>query len=282
MKKFRLFILSTLVFSGMALQAQKVDLGVQLGGGFYDGDLSMPSYFSNTKQINSAVGLVARAEVLPGAVLRGGVLYTKLESDDARSNIDWRMNRNLNFQTKLFEVTAMLELHPIQWIPEFRNSAISPYLFGGMGYISFNPQSQYNGTMVDLQPLGTEGQGMPGYEGYYDLNTLVVPFGLGLRYQWGNFVLDLEYGARRTDTDYLDDTSKNYVSKAELLEEKGQVAADLGNKIDAPTGAQRGNSAVKDWYAVPVLTFAYRFDLDKPGYIYRKKKRKAMDCPSFR
>lgn len=251
------------------LLSQKLDIGLQVGGAFYDGDLSMPDYFSNVNLMNPAVGFVLRGEVSPGFVVRAGVLVSRLQGDDSRSDLDWQLERDVHFESPIFEATAILELHPLSWTVEFEESPWSPYVFGGVGLFKFDPQSRYDGELVELQPLGTEGQGLPGYNSEYDLQSFILPFGVGLRYQWGNWMIDLEYGVRRTDTDYLDDTSGNYVSYDVLLAEKGLAAAELGNKINAETGDKRGNQGVKDWYTAPVLTIAYRLNFENTGYISR-------------
>lgn len=280
MLKFRLVIFAALL-SMSQLHAQQMDVGLQFGGGFYDGDLSLPTYFSNARQMNVAVGLLARMEVLPGAYARFGCITTKLEAHDNQSSYSWQLERDLSFESQIFEVNLMMELHPFRWMSEFETNVVSPYIFGGIGFFSFNPKSEYNGQMVELQPLGTEGQGMPGYAAPYDLNSLVIPFGIGVRLSSGPWMLDLEYGARRSNTDYLDDISGEYVAYDELLEANGSLAADLGNKVNAPTGAKRGNSDVKDWYAMPVLTIGYRLGFNNTGYISGRKVKKAKGCPTF-
>ena len=67
--------------------AQKLDIGLQLGGAFYDGDLSMPDYFSNANQMNPAVGFLLRGEVSPGFVVRAGALVSRVQGDDSRSDL---------------------------------------------------------------------------------------------------------------------------------------------------------------------------------------------------
>lgn len=280
MLKIRLVVITMMLAVG-ATKAQNIDVGLQLGAAFYDGDLSMPKYFDNLSQANPAFGALVRAQILPGTFLRGGFVATKVEAYDAKADEPWRQERNLSFESKIFETTILLELHPLKWSKATERFPVSPYVFGGMGFFKFNPQASYNGDMVDLQPLGTEGQGMPGYGNHYELRSLVAPFGLGFRYEIGRWSIDLEYGWRRTNTDYLDDISANYVAYNDLLDAKGAVAAQLGNKVDAPTGKQRGNDKVKDWYSIPVLTVAYRLSFENSGYISGSKGKKAMNCPSF-
>ena len=102
-----------------------------------------------------------------------------------------------------------------------------------------------------------------------------------MRYVFRNLVLDLEYGVRLANTDYLDDVSGTYVAHEELANGNGIIAADLGNKTNAHTGAKRGNNGVNDWYTIIGLTLSYRFDFNNHGYIRGKKRGKEMGCPTF-
>jgi hypothetical protein len=276
-------ILATLllVFVLGSANAQKLDIGIQIGIGVFDGDLSLPSYTANFKQGKTSVGLIVRYEFLPGSFVRGGILKTQLESYDSRSTAQWRINRDLQFQTDIVEGNVIFEFHPFQWMPAFDLRNFSPYGFFGLGYFTFNPQAEYNGELVDLQPLGTEGQGMPGFGNKYELNSLAIPFGLGLSFSYKALVIDLEYGVRLANTDYLDDVSGTYVDHEELTNGNGIIAADLGNKINAHTGAKRGNQGVNDWYTILGLTLSYRFDSDNHPYIRGRKRGKELGCPKF-
>ncbi|MFN0081903.1 MAG: hypothetical protein ACKVOM_05245, partial [Ferruginibacter sp.] len=79
-----------------------------------------------------------------------------------------RYNRNLNFTSSIKEVSAMLEIHPlyifVNWSArEITPPRISPYIVGGIGYFSFNPQTKLGNRNIDLQKLSTEGQGFAEY-----------------------------------------------------------------------------------------------------------------------
>ncbi len=82
------------------------------------------------------------------------------------------------------------------------------YFFAGVGGFYFDPRAQFNNTWVQLQPLGTEGQGLPGGAEEYKNIQLCIPMGVGLRRaftkQWSGG-LELQY--TKTFTDYIDDVS---------------------------------------------------------------------------
>ncbi|MEO5944709.1 MAG: hypothetical protein ABIP30_00845 [Ferruginibacter sp.] len=133
-----------------------------------------------------------------------------------------RYNRNLNFRSSIKEVSVMAELHPlyifIDWTSRDNDPPkLSPYLLGGVGYFSFNPQTQLGNRWVDLQPLSTEGQGFAEYPDrkVYKLQQVNFPVGVGAKYELSPFLnLRAEFLYRILKTDYLDDVSTRYIDPA--------------------------------------------------------------------
>lgn len=129
-----------------------------------------------------------------------------------------RYERNLEFQSKITEVSALLELHPFEMFGNYDSDRyppeVSPYIVGGIGYFHFNPQATLNGGLVDLHPLRTEGQGFDEYPRAkeYKLNQINFPIGFGARYDLSPVInLRLEMLYRILQTDYLDDVSGKYI-----------------------------------------------------------------------
>jgi hypothetical protein len=143
----------------------------------------------------------------------------------------------------------------------------TPYMFIGLGVSRINPQTDYNGELIDLQPLGTEGQGSSlNSSDPYSLTQLVIPFGVGFKINvTKRIAVSVEYGLRKTFTDYLDDVGGSYVNNDLLLLENGNLAAQLADRSLGESRAYgpRGNSATKDWYSTFGATIS--FSLGKPG-----------------
>ncbi len=110
-----------------------------------------------------------------------------------------------------------------------------------------------------LQPLSTEGEGLPQYPGQkpYNLTQFAIPFGGGIKFRVSeNVVLAYEIGFRKTFTDYLDDVSTFYVDQAILQTAKGPKLLQMayrGNELKggAPypaAGTIRGGPKYKDLY----------------------------------
>ena len=133
-----------------------------------------------------------------------------------------RFNRNVNFRSNIAEIALMAELHPLYMFIDWPSKDMdpprfSPYVVGGVGYFSFNPQAEYNGRLIDLQPLSTEGQGFAEYPNrpVYKLQQMNFPVGAGVKYDLSPLLnVRAEFLYRILKTDYLDDVSTRYVDPA--------------------------------------------------------------------
>ena len=85
---------------------------------------------------------------------------------------------------------------------------------------------------------------------------MAIPIGGGLKIAVNeNFNVIMEYGIRKTFTDYIDDVSTTYV-EASILSELGASLADPSiNKFAA--GFQRGDKNNKDKYGFFGITVLY-------------------------
>lgn len=271
MKRF--IIILILSFAAIESQAQffeRSELGVIVGGGNYFGDLN-PKY--NFYKTNLMIGAIYRYNINPRWVLKASAMFGKVEAFDA----DFDNIRNLNFESKVNELALSCEFNFFDYQTGSLKHRITPYLFGGIGVFFFNPKTEITDPLslekqwIELQPLSTEGQGLPGYDSPYSLVNVAVPFGLGLKVSISKRVcIGLEWGIRMTFTDYLDDVSKDYVDRTELMNwtgDLGVAASDRTNEILPNTynqaGAMRGNPKVNDWYQFFGLTITTKLNYFK-------------------
>lgn len=178
-----------------------------------------------------------------------------------------RYNRNQNFRTTIAEGSVMAEIHPLFIFINYAERdeyppKLSPYLLGGVGYFSYNPQGQdpLTKNWVDLQPLSTEGQGFAEYPDRtpYKLQQVNIPIGVGFRYELSRlFNLRLETIYRVLNTDYLDDVSTRYINPAlfdtYFTPAKAALAKRMADKQIVPKtsplgGGRRGSPGEKDAY----------------------------------
>jgi hypothetical protein len=150
------------------------------------------------------------------------------------------------------EANICLEINLLE--PDF--FTVYPYVFGGVGIFHFNPYTyDKHGVKTFLQPLGTEGQGMPEYPNRkpYSLTQLCLPFGGGIKiYVTKQCDLVYELAGRALFTDYFDDVSTTYIPTQEFIACNKTKTAELAfRQTDSPSpskGDIRGNPNVKDWY----------------------------------
>ena len=187
-----------------------------------------------------------------------------LKDVDVKDIARARYNRNTSFRSNITEISLITELHPLFILIDYTARdqdppRTSPYLLGGVGYFSFNPQTQLGNRWVDLQPLHTEGQGFVEYPDrqVYKLKQMDFPIGAGIKYELSS-VLNLrgEFVYRVLNTDYLDDVSTTYIdptafaNPANGLSTSNQILAfKLSDRqLNKVTGAggKRGSPAQKD------------------------------------
>lgn len=254
MTHVRIVFLLFLMISGLSIsQSQnnrsKSELGVLLGGTYYIGDLNQFRHFYGTQP---AAGLIYRYNYHTRLSFRGNFTYGELRADDADAKSDLNVNRNLNFRTTIFELAGGLEFTYMPFYLGSKRNKGTAYILAEIGLFRMNPKTEYNGDLIELQPLGTEGQGSDlSSRRNYSLTQLCVPLGVGVKFALGTkAAVSFEYGIRKTFTDYIDDVgSGTYVDQLLLSEANGPLAAELSNRsLDGSRYGKRGNASTKDWY----------------------------------
>ena len=248
-------------------QCQLWSFGVFAGGSNYTGELSsaQPVMLNET---HPSFGLLARYGFSPYVTAKGSLTYGRISGDDANNSADILVKeRNLSFRSDIFEASLQAEINLFGFDPTDNDHHFAIYLLGGISVYHFNPQSKYEGEWVDLQPLGTEGQGSEAFPNRekYSLTQVSFPVGGGLKYAFNhNWSLGLEFGFRKTLTDYLDDVSRTYAPQS-VFDGPDDVAYRLSNRTwqtfdeakDYGANEQRGNPETQDWYMFGGLTLTY-------------------------
>ncbi|HMT30375.1 MAG TPA: DUF6089 family protein [Bacteroidia bacterium] len=244
-KKIFLFV-SLMMAIVHSISAQS-NLSFSMGGGvmYYNGDLSDKSYLPPTEIVKPfgtadiSFLLVDRLE-LSFRYLKGSV-----KGDDALSDEKDNLYRNLSFHSKIDEVCGVFR---VRLFGVRSQRAVNPYGMFGFGYFWFNPQAELNGKTYDLQPLGTEGQFIPGgeYAAPYKLQSASMTLGIGLLLRLNDqFSLRVEASPQLTYTDYLDDASTIYPDSTALAATpNGAIAVQMSSKRPRGypvKGRSRGN-----------------------------------------
>jgi hypothetical protein len=235
------------------------EVGVMLGGSYYIGDLNRFGHFKGTQPAGS---LFYRYNIHSRLSFRANFSYGNVIGDDAWAKDAVLTNRNLNFKSDIFEFGAGVEFHYMPFQIGNKRYRGTAYFLAQLAFFRMNPKTNYNGEWVELRPLGTEGQGTDlSSKDHYNLFQFSIPLGLGVKLSLGKRAsIGLEYGIRKTFTDYLDDVGADtYVDPVQLAATNGPLAASLSNKsLDGSRYGKRGTAATKDWYAFFGLTFTFR------------------------
>lgn len=238
-------------------------LGVMGGSSYYIGELNPYQHFD--EETRYAGGLFYRDAIDSRWVLRTHLFYGTVAGSDADAASMRRRNRNLHFRSDVVEAAVMMELNFFDYQFGDMGQPLSPYLFTGLAYFRMNPEARYEGQWHELQPLGTEGQGVPGTgREKYSLDQISIPFGLGVKWNLGEKVaLSFEWGMRKTFTDYLDDVSRTYIDEDRLREANGELAAELADrrleKGDGRlAGKDRGVEGTNDWYVFSGVMLSFK------------------------
>ncbi|MCB0704581.1 MAG: outer membrane beta-barrel protein [Saprospiraceae bacterium] len=256
----RLLLLFVLCYS-TGINAQGIELGFQVGGSNYIGDLSNNSVSLYMSETHFAIGGFASYHFGPIVAATLEFNYGTISGRDSNSSDETVRARNLSFRSYLIDAGLSAEIYIPGFQPYNLYRPISGFLFVGVGMNAYNPKTVYDGQWVNLQPLGTEGQAA------YSKVTLSIPFGVGMKYAiTDGFNLGLRIGARKTFSDYLDDVGGSYVSYPELLASNGELAAALGNRtgeflntepVIVPTGSPRGDGTASDLTFLAMFTVSW-------------------------
>ncbi len=294
------FLLLLLLFIPLLADAQRRgryrwEVGLDLGAANILGDLGGANQigtngFKDLEVIltRPSLGVHARYRKARYFGYKMNFLYGKVSGDDKLTQERFRNNRNIHFKSNIFELSTQLEfyftkerpghLYKYKSIKGWKHIDMQVYLFIGAGAFWYNPKAQFQGQWYALQPMGTEGQGIVGNKKRYSRVSVAIPIGIGFKYaldrRWS---IGLEYGIRKTFTDYIDDVSTTYYDRDEIFNANGGTAGgtaayaayyfadpSLGliPTVDgvSPTGVgmQRGDSSDNDAYMLVELSINYK------------------------
>lgn len=239
------------------------EIGVLIGGSYYLGDLNPRQHFYITKPAFG--GFYRYAWDYRGA-LRVGFNWGQIEGDDSQSDNKDQIERNLNFKSNIQEFYSIVEFNFYDYRIGNEKHFFTLFIFGGIAGFHFNPMGNAGGnSWVDLRSLRTEGQSKA-----YKLWQISIPFGIGIKINVAkNIGLGLEWGPRKTFTDYLDDVSGNYPNLSQNPP-SGQMGILMSNRTKYPwsfiSRYSRGNPYTKDWYFFTGLTINIKLISKQPCY----------------
>lgn len=269
------------------------ELGILTGISNYQGDLS--SY--NTKDglkvlLGPVVGFHSGYNLNDHFQCRADLLYTRLSGDDSLNEKPETKARNLSFFAPVLQLGIGMDWNIFGFGSKDQKS-FTPYASVGGSLFYFNPKTKYEGEVVALHPLGTEGQYLDDYPDQkpYSLFQPSLQFGGGLKFLTSdNLILTLEAMMTLAFTDYLDDASTIYISYPELLQKAGPLTAALANRqgeylgtepVIVPTGIARANAATNDFFGMITLRASIPVKIKSGRFKVRRHNNKRINCPKF-
>jgi hypothetical protein len=234
LKRTFLYLFCLLFISGFGQSRKRNfkqrELGFFGGASYYIGDINPRGHF---RASHPAGGIFFRYTTNYRYAFRFGFNYGKISGNDAKSGEADQVERNLNFQTNIYDAHAIAEFNFVDYRIGHDKYRFTMFLFAGLGGFYFSPQSSGG----ELRDQRSEGQAKA-----YPKFQLSLPFGIGLKWNVGDRCgLGIEWGPRHTFTDYLDDI-KGVYSNVPV------AGAEVENTGTNAPGNMRGNPSTKDWY----------------------------------
>lgn len=260
MKKYLFLLAIAFVgFSGLRAQPRQyeyaldAEYGITLGVAHYFGDLNNQMRMNRLKP---AIGVFFRKQIDDYVGVRISGHFAQLGYSDIYNKTDFERQRNLSFNTNIFEVALHGDFNFFRFVPTDLNYIFTPYASVGVGLFSYNPYAYLEGNKYYLRPLNTEGQTI--YQGRKTYGSMAVcfPIGFGIKYAISDKLnISAEIGYRFTTTDYIDDVSTTYVGLDKFPGGHSSVAGKLQDRSYEQgyvpigiEGRQRGFSKQKDQY----------------------------------
>ena len=254
-------------FGSIAQQFRpNTEIGVLIGTSYYLGDLNTTHF----NQPSFTSGLIIRKNIDRRFAYKAEVMYLNVKSDERNSGDTIARDRGLHFKSPIYELSGQVEFNFLPFQPENPLYTWTPYVYTGISIFHFNPKAENQfGEFVDLQELGTEGQGTTLFPDRkkYSLIQYAIAMGGGFKIAVNpSFNIILEYGVRKTFTDYLDDVSTTYPGN--LLDMTNEAVYMSDPSASHNLGEERGDPDKKDWYSFAGITLSFKLNNNTKGCDY--------------
>jgi len=218
-------------FASSSVSAQGgMEFGASAGGSYYMGDINLARHFYKTK---ANFGGFAKFHFNGRYDLKIGAFYSNLSAADEDFSSEFQQLRDRSFETSLIEISAQFEVNFLPYeIGDVRRKSYTPYLQTGLAVYLANSSQ--------------------------DVINFAVPIGFGFKKNIKpQLVLSVEWGFRRTFSDYLDSLSG---------EDLRDYDPNYGVEVDdVNRHKQLGFRYNKDWYSVALVSLSYSFKFNKIG-----------------
>lgn len=226
----RIKILLFLLLAFTSVKGQIHEIGIFLGGSNYIGDVGPTTYVAPDE---FCFGIMYKWNKSPRHSWRFSYNQAKITSSDLNSSSPGRLQRGLNFENNIKEVSLGLEFNFFDFNLHSIDPKITPYVYSGISYFAYDELFYIAGEQK------TD----------YRNGALAIPMTIGVKATLlKHLILGAEVGARYTMSDNLDGSNPT-------------------NKILAPL--KFGDINSNDWYVFSGITLTYTFG-EQPCYCVHK------------
>jgi hypothetical protein len=168
----------------------KSEIGFGLGTFNYTGDLVRNYSFGNSQP---AATVFYRSNISKVISMRTSLTGGRLSGSDADAIDVFAAKRASSFNVFLLEASAGFEYHFLDWRDTKRPLRFTPYIFAGAAMFIMSGNTAKTAPYSNVQPA--------------------IPFGVGAKYVLNpNWYISLEFAARKTFFDYIDNISDGNVA----------------------------------------------------------------------
>ncbi len=210
------------------ISAQQYEIGIQVGGTKYIGDIGKEDYFYPSDIGGS---LIFKNTINPWMLMRLSFSYFPTSAYDNESYNLGRQTRNWSFTNNIMEVSMGIEYNFIPRNPFLRgrkHNRFTPYMFTGMSLSNYFGKLYQNGNPDNAYEFNGIAMGIP----------MIVGFKYKLSEHW---LFSSEIGARYNFSDNLDGSQK------------------YSEHIDHYTIYPTTNRQSNDWYTFTSFGLIYTF-----------------------
>jgi hypothetical protein len=248
--------------------SQVLEVGGSVGLSYYMGDINPSKPFNQSKL---GWGVLVRYYSDTRWAFR--LAYSNLQLNGSDKSSGYRPERGLSFNTNVHDVAFIAEFNFFDYFTGSKRHGLSPYLFGGISLLNFNPKADDGkalcNVLTDVEDYNSNNLGNG--EEKYNKFAASIPFGIGVKYSIGKRLgATLEWRWDYAFTDWLDDCHAYYPTYNDKNQPYVQYSDPTGFTEDPEHPGtnerqyiQRGNKYDKDWYGYLNFSLVYKFVL--PG-----------------
>ncbi|MEO1053876.1 MAG: DUF6089 family protein [Bacteroidota bacterium] len=212
--------------SGLSF-GQISEIGFGLGGFSYSGDLTRGYSITSNRPAGTAYFRSNLSDIIS---FKAAITAGNISASDDNPIDPFAEMRGAEFSIFVFEASTTFEYHFLDWRSDNAVVRWTPYFFVGFGVFGISGEGEKTSEYSNVQPA--------------------IPIGVGFKYTLNpRWYLGLEFGARKTFFDYIDN-----VSEGDLDVKNFQY----GNEFDNDTYYFLGLSLTYSFYNIPCPTSPYR------------------------